>query len=90
MDKEALAAIESIHAEIAQCGRAMEDATAAGADFDSGAMVRLWVRIDELLRELCRAMGVDADIIESEAAVQEIIDAELERLARAYAGERSH
>jgi type III secretory pathway component EscU len=74
---------------MAKCAHAMEAAIK-----DHETWERLKVHHDELMRELDRAYGLPEDEIkrieqEREAAVQEIIDAEIERTVRAYAGERS-
>jgi protein-disulfide isomerase-like protein with CxxC motif len=81
--------VKAIHAELADCVGELQAANA------EEARNRIEARANELLRELCHAYGLPEDEIDqierdSEETVQQQIDAEIERVARAYAGGRAH
>jgi hypothetical protein len=87
-DKADLERVKAIHAELADLG----ELQAANAE---EARNRIKARTNELLRELCRVYRLPEDEIDqierdSGETVQQQIDAEIERIARAYTGGRAH
>jgi tRNA U34 5-carboxymethylaminomethyl modifying GTPase MnmE/TrmE len=81
--------VKAIHAKLTDCAKAMQAAN------DEKTMDQIEARTNELMRELSRVYGLPEGEIDqikrdSEETVQQQVDAEIERVARAYRGEREH